>query len=427
MSVRPSARVAAAVAASALIVTLVAVAAGPQQERPGTDVQAVEKEKPAQDATVPEVIRDGPLEEGDRPKDEVTAQIEKWFNSYDLKPHPLPSIPEDPPPHEGAMIDLPLVVEPPDNLIVEVLETLPGRPISGERLVRPDGVINLGFYGDVYVRGLTLAQIKVAIIKRLRTYLDDRILGLRWDPIEVETPTTVRSPHLPQGNPFEKAAPTEKDSGSAPARPLLPGGSRPRFISPEHSTRVLVDISSYNSMPYYVTGDVLIPGKLPCTGKETVLDALQYASGLLPTAEPKDIRLVRPGRNGKPARVYKVDLEAIQDRGDVSSNYQIFPGDRLIVGRNEVVKKTIEIDRLNAPIQAIVSSIQQNANMIQALGGMRPDEGDQMLRDLVEFWSKQLSQKGDLKFDEDTLREVLLRQLRKAPAAPGARPAPRAR
>ena len=28
------------------------------------------------------------------------------------------------------------------------------------------------------------------------------------------------------------------------------------------------------------------------------------------------------------------------------SNYQIFPGDRLIVGRNEVVKKTVEMDRL---------------------------------------------------------------------------------
>ncbi len=47
------------------------------------------------------------------------------------------------------------VVEPPDIIIVEVLEALPGRPITGERLVRPDGKISLGFYGDVYVAGLT--------------------------------------------------------------------------------------------------------------------------------------------------------------------------------------------------------------------------------------------------------------------------------
>ena len=64
-----------------------------------------------------------------------------------------------------------------------------------------------------------------------------------------------------------------------------------------------------------------------------------------------------PARGGKPAKVYKVDLEAIQERGDVTSNYQIFPGDRLIVGRNEVVKKTVEIDRLTAPIHTTVKSI----------------------------------------------------------------------
>ena len=149
-------------------------------------------------------------------------------------------------------------------------------------------------------------------------------------------------------------------------------------------------------------GDVLIPGRLPCTGNETVLDAIQYAGGLLPTAEPKDIRLVRPGRNGKPAKVYKVDLEAIQERGDVRSNYQIFPGDRLIVGRNEVVKKTVEIDRLNAPIQAIVGSIQQNVNMLKSLGALTPEQGDELLKDLVDFWAKELSRKGDLKFDEQT-------------------------
>ena len=54
----------------------------------------------------------------------------------------------------------PLVVEPPDMIVVEVLEALPGRPISGERLVRPDGTISLGFYGDVHVAGLTLPEIK---------------------------------------------------------------------------------------------------------------------------------------------------------------------------------------------------------------------------------------------------------------------------
>ena len=64
------------------------------------------------------------------------------------------------------------VVEPPDLLIVEVLEALPGRPISGERLVRPDGKISLGFYGDVYVAGLTIPEVKEKIVRHLQKYLE---------------------------------------------------------------------------------------------------------------------------------------------------------------------------------------------------------------------------------------------------------------
>ena len=130
---------------------------------------------------------DKPPKDGERPNAieepfTAKAKIDKLIAAYDLKPHPLPPIPDDPPPHEGAMIGLPQVVEPPDLIIVEVLEALPGRPISGERLVRPDGKITLGFYGEIDVRGLTLPQVKVAIIKHLRKFLTDETLGLISSP-----------------------------------------------------------------------------------------------------------------------------------------------------------------------------------------------------------------------------------------------------
>ncbi len=41
---------------------------------------------------------------------------------HEIKPLPLKPIPDDPPPHEGAMIELPITVEPPDLIMVEVLE-----------------------------------------------------------------------------------------------------------------------------------------------------------------------------------------------------------------------------------------------------------------------------------------------------------------
>jgi Polysaccharide biosynthesis/export protein len=121
------------------------------------------------------------------------AEIERMIARYDLKPHSAPVIPDNPPPHEGAMLSsLPYVVEPPDLVLVEALEALPGRPISGERLVRPDGTISLGFYGDVYVKGLTREQVKVAIIKHLRNFLNDTALGLEGPDSEEEEPTPIK-------------------------------------------------------------------------------------------------------------------------------------------------------------------------------------------------------------------------------------------
>src|SRR5205823_6781404 len=82
-------------------------------------------------------------------------------------------------PREFTKVSMPdYIVEPPDLVIVEVLEALPGRPISGERLVRPDGKISLSFYGDVYVAGLTIPEVKEKIILHLRKFLTDESLGV---------------------------------------------------------------------------------------------------------------------------------------------------------------------------------------------------------------------------------------------------------
>ena len=435
------------------------------------------------------------------------ALIDKMLAGYKLTPHPLPAIPDDPPPHEGALINLPYVVEPPDLILVELLEGLPGRPISGERLVRPDGSISLGWYGDVQVRGLSVSQIKVAIIKHLRQHLTDEQLGLEsMDEVESPTPAVERPPipTLPgNANPYDseetpkpvkksaratspgvrrgrangrtpsqyldgrrvpvrsvavrrmnqdpaaapepqKAAPQINIPAGAQGRITItievggaarPGAEQPtdspvppddsaitesgepwKIFPPDASGRVFVDVTAYNSMSYYVEGDVSVPGKLPYTGNETVLDALQYANGLMPTADPKQIKLVRPQRNGKPARIYKIDLEGIQDRGEVATNYQIFPGDRLVVGRNEVVKKTVEIDRLNAPIQSITGSMLQQAYTLRALQMVSIDHRDELLKELVEFWVKELARSDGIKFDEQTIRDALIRKMKLTPA-----------
>jgi polysaccharide export outer membrane protein len=224
-------------------------------------------------------------------------------------------------PRELNKVSMPeYVVEPPDLVLVEVLEALPGRPISGERLVRPDGKITLGFYGEVYVAGLTISEIKEKIVLHLRKQIPDEVLGL----IEQDE----------EGNFIN--------------------------VDPKDSNRVFVDVTAYNSKNYYIQGDVAAPGKLPITGNETVLDAINYAGGLIPTAAPQNIRLVRPAPAGACCeQTLPVNLAAIISGGDPTTNYQLMPGDRVVVYRDPIVRTTIMIDRLAAPFQTVLNSILQ--------------------------------------------------------------------
>ena len=237
-------------------------------------------------------------------------------------------------PNEFTKVSLPAyVVEPPDLLVVEVLEALPGRPISGERLVRPDGTISLGFYGDVYVAGLSLPEIKEKIVLHLRKWISDEALGFFQ-----ENPTTHK---------------VER-------------------ISPRDSDAVFVDIGSYNSKVYYVQGDIAAPGRYPVTGNETVLDAINNASGLMPTAAPQNIRLVRPAPSGVSCeQVLPVNLAAIISAGDPTTNYQLMPGDRIVVYRDPIVRVTVFLDRLAAPFQTVLNTTLQygfTARTIKSLG-----------------------------------------------------------
>jgi hypothetical protein len=69
-------------------------------------------------------------------------------------------------------------VKPGDRLRIEVLDALPGRPLSGIRIVRPDGTISLGFYGDLQVTGLYRNEIKAKLVNHMRKYITDEALGL---------------------------------------------------------------------------------------------------------------------------------------------------------------------------------------------------------------------------------------------------------
>lgn len=154
-------------------------------------------------------IADLPQDEGSVPKPPRRGPnsfdpVDPGEPKTDLSPpQDLPEPPQNvaefnlPPPPEGSPPGLPALPsvedfqKPPepepadarkfaigDVIDIEVLEAMPGRPITGERLVRPDGTVSLGFYGDLKVAGLTRREVKVKVVEHLREFLSDQALGL---------------------------------------------------------------------------------------------------------------------------------------------------------------------------------------------------------------------------------------------------------
>jgi polysaccharide export outer membrane protein len=166
------------------------------------------------------------------------------------------------------------VVEPPDELEIAI-KPPPEDWTTSTVTVQQDGLIDLGLLGDVYVVGATLPEVESRIAQRLGEL-------------------AVRS------------------------------GKRPQPY------RVSARLTNSQSKYYYVMGAVATQGRVPIKGNETVLDAILQA-GLKSNSLPEKAYLVRPHPPGTPDQVLKIDWCGIRERGDTLTNYQLFPGDRVVV------------------------------------------------------------------------------------------------
>ena len=99
-------------------------------------------------------------------------------------------------------------------------------------------------------------------------------------------------------------------------------GDKPR-LSADGAGRPLVEPS------YSVLGAVTRPGDFPITGDESVLDAIERA-GPWPNGLPDGAYLARRDPTGGPDQRLRIDWDRIQ-QGDTTTNYQIQPGDRIVV------------------------------------------------------------------------------------------------
>ena len=165
--------------------------------------------------------------------------------------------------------------------------------ISGQHIVRPDGTVSLGAYGSVYVAGLSLAQVKQTIEAHLSKYL--------------------------------------------------------------YKPEVSVDVFAYNSKFYYVITDFAGNGeqvtRLPHTGNETVLDAVSLVGGLSAVSS-KHIWVARPAPTecGND-QILPVDWCGITRKGQVKTNYQIMPADRVYILSQPLTKFDNYMARVLSPVQ----------------------------------------------------------------------------
>ncbi len=183
-------------------------------------------------------------------------------------------------------------LEPGDRLLIEPVNLESEFRAIGDQKVQVDGSIDLGQYGRLRVSGMPVEAIEVAIEERIR---------------EVS--------------------------------------GKPESIN--------VQLLEPNAAEVYVLGEVGSPGAYALDGHETVLDAILTAGGLTSQASPCDIVLVRPTAHCDKRVVLPVCYRQLTQIGDTTTNYQVQPGDRIVVGartlREElsVWKQTTSCPRCN--------------------------------------------------------------------------------
>ena len=291
---------------------------------------------------------------------------------------PQPKVPSSVPRELSKSILPDYIIEPPDVLEIEAVRLLPRQPyqlqpldvisigatgllpeeeITGDYAIQPNGTIQLGFrIGSVQVAGLTLEEFE--------QQLDAKLSSVYTDPQVFVTLSQLGAQQQIVGE--HLVGPDGKVNLGTYGRIQLVGltieeatDKIEQHLAAAHldDPRISLDVLGYNSKVYYVItqGAGLGDGVaiLPSRGNETVIDAIGQIQGLQSNSSTR-MWVARPGKNHCGGdQVLPIDWLAITQRGDVATNYQLLPGDRLYVSEDKLIALDTRLGKVLAPIERI--------------------------------------------------------------------------
>jgi polysaccharide export outer membrane protein len=252
----------------------------------------------------------------------------------------------------------PYTVAPLDVLLVRVAEPLPNQPIEGTYTVTPDGHINLGYsYGLVRVAGLTLEDVELAIRRQVGRVLNKPQVAVGL--AQYRGVQLVRGEHLVRQDGTISLGSYGCVFVTGLTLPQVKVAIERHLSQYVVDPEINVDVLAYNSKVYYVITDGAGYGqqvyRMPITGNETVLDAIGNIQGLPAVASKKKIWVARPAPADHAClQILPVDWRAITEGGATATNYQIFPGDRVFVGPDPWIRLDNVMAKLLAPVERVL-------------------------------------------------------------------------